>query len=120
MHWLIGFTNSANPQIVAGFIDLRSQRTDLADWIGKKSIRKSEAINRFLELEAIERRKLMMSKRELIPLLPKDVKLLLDAKKVPEDLNAVSSRTFNPGKRIEFDVYSVFEVLGKLTISLAS
>ena len=113
LHWLTGAKDTVDLQFAADFIDFRSRRTDLADWIGKKSIKKSEAIAKLLELKATERRKLIMSRQKLIPLLPKDVKILLKVKEIPEDLNAITRRTFNPGRRIEFDVYSIFEVLGR-------
>ncbi len=115
LHWLMGFEESC-PKGVEDFVDFHSLLANWRLWTGKKSIRKSVAVAQFLELNPLERRQVIMSRPELIPLLPRDVKLLLNAKQVPEELRSVGSRSFNPGRQIQFDVYGIFDVLKQIKV----
>ena len=114
VHETLGFTAITDENKLREFVSFRSLRGDLANWLGKKSISKQVAIDKFLGLDDLDRRKLLLSNRSLIPLLPKDVKLLIGKGKVPDTVLAVGTRSFNPGKQIEFNVYSMFDALSAM------
>ena len=96
-HFVFGFVDEA-PLKAKDFIYFRSQSVIWKEVTEKKRIVKDTACNWFCNLYSLERRKLLMEHPALVPLLSRDVKVLLLC--VPEDLQRVGN-----------GVYSVFDVL---------
>lgn len=121
VHYLSGFSDK-EPEGVRSFVELRSSLADLKtsidpkllEGVTKSKAKKADWVNAFMSLSPLDKRKLVMRSPSLIPLLPRDLKQL----KV-KSCKSCGTRSFNPGRRIEFNVYGVFDVMSSLSPKVA-
>jgi hypothetical protein len=116
VHFVAGFTDE-QPEGLMSFLDLRSDLTELKQCIEPKFLdcvkskaKKADWIKAFVRLAALDRRAIVIRNPLMIALLPRDIKRL--GLKVCKSCGV---KAFNPGKRVEFSVYGVFDVMTALT-----
>lgn len=117
VHFIAGFSD-IKPEGLLAFLDLRSDLTELKSSVDSKALidctkskaKKIDWIIAFVNLPALERRALIMQNPLMIPLLPRDIKRL-----GLKTCKACGTKSFNPGRRTEFNVYGVFDVMSALT-----
>lgn len=117
VHFVAGFTEE-QPEGLLSFLDLRSDLTELKQCIDPKFLdcvkskaKKADWIKAFVNLGALDRRAIVICNPLIIVLFPKDIKQL--GLKVCKSCGV---KVFNPGKRVEFSVYGVFDVVTALTL----
>ncbi len=111
-HFLFGFTDTM-PELAKEFVFFRSRLEEWRDVTGKSGIVKDTAVNEFLKMEALERRRLMIEYPDLIILLPDDIRAIFQC--IPPTWEPPMTRAFNLERRTELDVYGVFATLKVLT-----
>lgn len=116
VHYIAGFTSEI-PNGLTEFMHLRSDLTELKQEIdpsllpcSKSKAKKADWINTFISLPDLERRAITFRNPMVTALLPRDIKRL-----GLKTCASCGKKAFNPGKRIEFNVYGAIDVLSALT-----
>lgn len=96
------------------FLELRSDIPTLKESLKKfvplkSKAKKSDWINAFCDLSQVDRQQVLTECPAIFWILPRDAKTLR-----VKSLNAIGTKSFNPGKRIEFSIFSLKETLDML------
>jgi hypothetical protein len=115
IHFACGFQKEC-PKGFETFLELRADLNVMKSVIDPKKLsvvkskaKKADWIQAFINLPMLEKRNTVIRNKAIISLLPRDLKTLkLDS------VTPCGTKSFNPGKQIEFDVYGIWDVLAAL------